>query len=256
MEGLSTSDVTSLMAILAAASNPSVEKSLATRQRELIRGLQGLVSADAWLWFAGEVHSPTGASDLSSGLLYEGFDDADDPIEVFQSVCRPLIQAAFMPKPMNGCAHAKEDLFGARESRPTDQCSSTAKGGDIAGGDHVTVLECIQCVGTYRGVSLHRRRGRSPFSRRDRALAQMLFQHVDWLHAVPDEAVMNGGLLPLSPREREVMHLLLTGKSRKEVATQLGLSMHTVSDYLKQIYSKLKVTSRAELLAKFIPQNR
>ena len=48
------------------------------------------------------------------------------------------------------------------------------------------------------------------------------------------------------------MSFLLTGDTLKEVAQKLGLSEHTVGDYVKQIYKHFSVSSRAELLAHFI----
>jgi DNA-binding CsgD family transcriptional regulator len=59
-------------------------------------------------------------------------------------------------------------------------------------------------------------------------------------------------LVSLSPRERQVLLLLLGGDSQKQVASKLGLSPYTVGDHLKEIYRKLGVVSRAELLSKFI----
>jgi DNA-binding CsgD family transcriptional regulator len=48
---------------------------------------------------------------------------------------------------------------------------------------------------------------------------------------------------------------LLEGHSEKEVATSLFLSPHTVHDHVKFLYRHFGVTSRAELLAKFIATN-
>lgn len=50
----------------------------------------------------------------------------------------------------------------------------------------------------------------------------------------------------LTPREQEVLKLIAKGLNRKDVAELLGLSKYTVSDYIKVIYRKLDVSSRAE----------
>lgn len=50
----------------------------------------------------------------------------------------------------------------------------------------------------------------------------------------------------LTPREQEVLKLIAKGLNRKDVADLLGLSKYTVSDYIKVIYRKLEVSSRAE----------
>ncbi len=58
-----------------------------------------------------------------------------------------------------------------------------------------------------------------------------------------------------TPRERQTLDLLLTGASEKSVAAQLGISPHTVHDYVKIIYRRLGVTSRAELMAHAISRS-
>jgi DNA-binding CsgD family transcriptional regulator len=48
------------------------------------------------------------------------------------------------------------------------------------------------------------------------------------------------------PREKEVANLLLQGKSNKQIALALGISVSTVEFHLKNVYSKLQVSSRTE----------
>jgi len=55
---------------------------------------------------------------------------------------------------------------------------------------------------------------------------------------------------PLSNREREVVQLLLEGKSNKLMASSLGISDRTVEFHLKNIYVKFQVRSRVELILK------
>lgn len=50
----------------------------------------------------------------------------------------------------------------------------------------------------------------------------------------------------LTPREREVLSLIARGQRLKDVATELGISAHTVGDHVKNIYRKLRVSNRAE----------
>jgi DNA-binding NarL/FixJ family response regulator len=51
----------------------------------------------------------------------------------------------------------------------------------------------------------------------------------------------------LSPREREVLQLLVEGKTTKEIAAQLFLSVKTVETHRQQIMTKLGTHSIAEL---------
>lgn len=50
----------------------------------------------------------------------------------------------------------------------------------------------------------------------------------------------------LTDRERDVLLRVGKGYTLPEIAIQLSLSRHTVADYVKQIYRKLNVSSRAE----------
>ena len=48
----------------------------------------------------------------------------------------------------------------------------------------------------------------------------------------------------LSPREREVLRLVATGRSNREIATALVVSEHTVARHLQNVFAKLGVSSR------------
>jgi DNA-binding CsgD family transcriptional regulator len=52
----------------------------------------------------------------------------------------------------------------------------------------------------------------------------------------------------LSPREQEVVQLLVQGQTTVAMADQLGISPHTVRDHLKHLYRKTETGSRSELL--------
>ncbi|NSW52532.1 MAG: helix-turn-helix transcriptional regulator [Anaerolineae bacterium] len=54
----------------------------------------------------------------------------------------------------------------------------------------------------------------------------------------------------LSRREKEVVSLVLQGKSNKQIALSLEISERTVEFHLKNIYTKLQVNSRVELILK------
>ncbi|WP_400192156.1 LuxR C-terminal-related transcriptional regulator [Hymenobacter sp. B81] len=56
----------------------------------------------------------------------------------------------------------------------------------------------------------------------------------------------------LSAREQEVLQGLVEGLTEKQVAARLTLSPDTVHTYVKRLYDKLKVNSRAELLSRAV----
>jgi DNA-binding CsgD family transcriptional regulator/MFS family permease len=54
---------------------------------------------------------------------------------------------------------------------------------------------------------------------------------------------------PLTVREQEVLQLILSGKSNKEIAQLLFISESTVKTHVRNIFSKYDVGSRAELIS-------
>lgn len=56
----------------------------------------------------------------------------------------------------------------------------------------------------------------------------------------------------LSPREIEVLELLVKGFAYKEVAAELGISYSTVHRHIESIYRKLHVHSRSHAVAKYL----
>ena len=60
-----------------------------------------------------------------------------------------------------------------------------------------------------------------------------------------------GKTVELSGREREVLELLARGYLYKEIAEMLKISVQTVNTYIRRIYEKLHVRSRAQAVAKY-----
>jgi DNA-binding NarL/FixJ family response regulator len=58
----------------------------------------------------------------------------------------------------------------------------------------------------------------------------------------------------LSPREKEILDLLVKGKTIKEAASILGIGYYTADEYIRGVYEKLHVTSRAGAVAKAVKE--
>jgi DNA-binding NarL/FixJ family response regulator len=66
-----------------------------------------------------------------------------------------------------------------------------------------------------------------------------------------NETQLDGEIVELSGREREVLELLARGYLYKEIAEMLKISVQTVNTYIRRIYEKLHVRSRAQAVAKY-----
>ena len=93
------------------------------------------------------------------------------------------------------------------------------------------LLECLKAV-----VS-----GGAPMSPEVARRVVRLFKTV----SPPDRASYR-----LTPQETQLLKLLVEGHNYKTAAAELGLSVHTDSFHMRNIYSKLQVHSKSEAVAK------
>jgi DNA-binding CsgD family transcriptional regulator len=54
----------------------------------------------------------------------------------------------------------------------------------------------------------------------------------------------------LSPREQAIVMLIAQGYVNKQIAQQLNISIWTVNTYLRRIFAKLGVNTRAAMIAR------
>ena len=64
--------------------------------------------------------------------------------------------------------------------------------------------------------------------------------------------IRNMGNGQLTPRETEVIGLLLRGHSSKLIASDLGISEGTVTNHKRNVYEKLAIHSQAQLFSRFL----
>lgn len=83
-------------------------------------------------------------------------------------------------------------------------------------------------LGLWVGHRLTARKPRGPFERNQAAIAS----------------------LSLTPRECEILDLLASGQSNKELARTLGVSPNTVKTHLANLFAKLEVDRRVKAIEK------
>ncbi len=103
--------------------------------------------------------------------------------------------------------------------------------------------------GTLQMLSLVRPLDQNRFAARERRLLR-LFHHELARHLGTTLVRQRGEpLLRLPLRLGETLRYLLEGDSEKQVAVRMGLSRHTVHEYVTELYRRLGVSSRPELMA-------
>lgn len=96
-----------------------------------------------------------------------------------------------------------------------------------------TLRKCVRCI----------HQGQIWANSEEMSLALKALASSPTVHAVN----ANGRAL-LSKREQEVVQSLAEGLTNQEIAQRLGLSQHTVKNYLFRVFDKLGVSNRIELL--------
>ncbi len=66
--------------------------------------------------------------------------------------------------------------------------------------------------------------------------------------ATTERAPVIERLARLTPREREVLELLVTGHTSKEIAAALAISVRTVEGHRRVVFSKMHVASATQLV--------
>ena len=93
------------------------------------------------------------------------------------------------------------------------------------------------------------------FTAEEEAIAAYALRGIKWFHR---QFALNYGLLiaeqPLSPIQRQVTRLLLTGLTEKDIAAEIGKSPNMAHKYVAEIFRKFGVNSRAGLMAVWLGQ--
>jgi DNA-binding CsgD family transcriptional regulator len=110
--------------------------------------------------------------------------------------------------------------------------------------DFIMAMCAVPSADAICSLELFRPWGAARFEERERLLVQLVHEELqrDFQAQVTQAS-------RLSPRQRQVLSLLQTGQSEKQIAADLDVSPHTVHDYVKALYRIHGVSSRSELLA-------
>lgn len=224
------------------------------KRRILMDGLVKLVDAQRWFWCISPRRTgKPGSRPFYTAIDHGGFEDG---------LFAKLLKAVDHPD-----SWAIFSSIGVELGRKNAQVTATRRQMDpgnrfmrediralwrAAGVGDLMVSICPMSGGDFSAVGIYREDGAVEFQGREARIAHIVLAEVPWLHGtgwLEDEQL---GVLPkLSPRRRAVLNLVLEGHPRKEMASMLGISTHTLDGYVKDIFRHFGVHSQAELIARF-----
>lgn len=230
----------------------AMQGSLAEKRTHLMDGICRLIRADMWLWaMMGELDPARNPAHTI--FLRNGFSDEEFVAYLKTQEHRDLqwLTAPFFQ--MLAQSDSQVTRTG-RQLDPEDRLSAS----DLAplmlqaGVGPVILSGRPTSTGQVSGIFIARRPGREYFSAKEARIAHILLTEVAWLHDESWPKYPRDGISGMTPRQRTVLTLLLQGQPRKLIAADLGISINTLGDYIKEIYRFFDVHSHAELLRRFV----
>ncbi len=118
-------------------------------------------------------------------------------------------------------------------------------------GELLVSSRVVPRLGVGNLLVLHRGWGKPPLEEPQRRLVALVHAELGRLwEAVP----VHDPMADLAPRLRQVLERLRAGDAEKQIAVRLGLSRHTVHNYVKDLHRRFEASSRGELLARCTPR--
>jgi DNA-binding CsgD family transcriptional regulator len=178
---------------------------------------------------------------------------AFEPLAAQGSVADPAL-ARMMHEPAAVVTRRRQDLVGDQAWYRSALVMDTRRPARI---DHAIYSVCAgRRPGAVHGMCVNRPWGDRPFTEEESALVHLFHEECSFVYASLDPPVAPPPARALSRREKQTLEALLSGASEKQIAAKLGLSPHTVHQYVKAIYRAFTVQSRAELLARVLGERR
>ena len=236
--------------------------SLEEKRRQIAGGLAAIIGADVWIW----ARSRISHASVTGGTIFDtvdgGFRDDAERARFLAAVYDPAVSDAFNrsffapPPPVDlNAGEGKLDVRTRSIDEAMPEGSSIRDVWRAASGMGPCLISMVPLGGpSWSGLGFHRRLGAAAFTARERRAVHLTVSSVEQLHRDGSDVAANtDALFSFRPRERQVLLYLLAGDQAKQIATKLGISRHTVADYVKVIYRRLNVRTRTELLRLFLP---
>lgn len=225
---------------------------VASRKQALAAALARCIQADAWFWALTTIHCDK-CQIVPARVIFDGLTDS----RLAQLVeASPIAALAARNTPDSTDGHEASVYIFTRDT-DCQHHDSRGRGGQLpatprSDADFICAWSPFHDHGCCSLCQFLRNPGQRPFAPRDHAIVQHVMTSVPGLyqHDLP-RSDNTDCLNTLSPRQRQVLLLLVDGRSRAEMAHLLHLSTHTVKDHIKAIYRRFSVNSQRELMRRF-----
>lgn len=247
---ISESEVREIVRLLAEVA--IVEGSRFDKRKRLMEGICRMVDADAWLWVkmgrCAEGELPTFTILQNAGFGEQQFANF---LQAQEHPDMGMLMAPFLSE----YAQKQRHLTRLRQQIdpegyfPKSDVYELWRRAEV--GPLMLSIKPIEDDQTTI-ICLYRRFDRELFSPRESRIAHILLSEVPWLHEEEPAKEALSTVRGLSPRLNTVLNLLLQGQGRKAIADQIDISIHTLNDYVKELYRRFDVHSQAELIRRFV----
>jgi DNA-binding CsgD family transcriptional regulator len=227
----------------------------AEKKRFLMEGLCGLIGADAWAWALSCQRDP-GKPQVYASVLNGGLSD-ENLVKLLQAIEHPEMVA--MTAKFFGEVEARKAHLTRRRFQIADKAQFNRSEANLAWkaaglGPVIMSLRPLD-ERSSSTIAIYRRYHRPEFTERESRIAHIILTEVPWLHEQgwPEDRGVN--VPKLSQRQRLTLNLLILGRTRKQIASNMDISVHTAQDYIKEVYRHFRVNSQGELMSRFLQGN-
>ena len=228
-----------------------------TPQREhMLGGVRALTGADeAWAWVAAIDADAADAPPATVSFFHVSRDDSAPPTVSPVSVPVDAPWAAFRRRlrreTLAGATADPSDGDGRRLGIVLAQGDAHRAGHRLHSFLPLSSSVTGGSVVVAAGLTICRAPGRHHFTRRERSILCALHAEVAWVYRA-EVMLASPDTRRLSPRQQQTLGHLLAGLAEKQIAAEMNLSPNTIHHYVKALHKHFGVSSRSELLARWV----
>jgi DNA-binding CsgD family transcriptional regulator len=227
----------------------------AEKKRFLMDGLCGLIGADAWAWALSCQRDPD-KPQVYASVLNGGLSD-ENLVKLLQAIEHPemvAITAKFFNEVEERKAHLTRLRFQIvdKEKYLLSEALLAWKAAGL--GPVIMSLRPLD-ERSSSTIAIYRHYNRDEFTSRESRIAHIILTEVPWLHEQGWPEDRGVDVPKLSKRQRLTLNLLILGRTRKQIASNMEISVHTAQGYIKDVYRIFRVSSQGELMSRFLQGN-